>query len=45
MSANPNLIMFLVANKADLEDQRKVENEVLFLVKYRLNIIKCGNID
>ncbi|CAI8619796.1 unnamed protein product [Vicia faba] len=25
--ANPNLIMFLVANKADLEDQRKVGNE------------------
>ncbi|KAK2385448.1 ras-related protein RHN1 [Trifolium repens] len=25
--ANPNLIMFLVGNKADLEDQRKVGNE------------------
>lgn len=25
--ANPNLIMLLVANKADLEDQRKVRNE------------------
>ncbi|XP_057422180.1 ras-related protein Rab5-like isoform X2 [Lotus japonicus] len=25
--ANPNLIMFLVANKADLEDERKVRNE------------------
>nr|XP_027187244.1 ras-related protein RHN1-like [Cicer arietinum] len=25
--ANPNLIIFLVANKADLEEQRKVGNE------------------
>lgn len=38
MSANPNLIMFLVANKADLEDERKVGNEVFILSSKLLSL-------
>lgn len=35
MSGNPNLVMFLAANKADLEEKRKVGAEVL-TIKYFL---------
>lgn len=38
-SGNPNLIMFLVANKVDLEDKRKVGNEVIhYLNNFHLYI-------
>ena len=39
MPANPSLTMFLVANKADLEDKREVGDEVFPTLVFSFNFI------
>lgn len=40
ISGNPNLIMFLAGNKADLEEKRKVGLEVA-IVQYSYLLFSC----
>lgn len=45
ISGNPNLIMFLAANKADLEEKRKVGLEVVIVQHSHLLFSCCVPLD